>query len=54
MAEQTVLIIVKHDNRNESSWLTGHKTALQSSGTETVRTQMLVNSAGAENQYEVI
>lgn len=48
------LIIVNHDNRNESSWLTGHKTTLQSSGTERARTQMLVNSAGVENQYEVI
>lgn len=54
MTEQAVLIIVKHNNRNESSWLTGHKTASQSSGTETARTQMLVNSAGVENQYEVM
>lgn len=55
MTEEAVLIIVKHDNRNESLWLTGHKTASsQSSGTETARTQMLVNSAGVENQYEVI
>lgn len=54
MTEQSVLIIVKHDNRNESSWLTGHKTASQSSGTEMARTQMFLNSAGVENQYEVI
>lgn len=54
MTEQAVLIIAKHDNRNESSWLTDHKTALLSSGTKPARTQMLVNSAGVENQYEVI
>jgi len=54
VTKQAVLIIVKHDNRNESAWLTGHKTALQSSVTKTARTQMLVNGAGVENQYEVI